>query len=269
MLLNSIVHLLPISSVIIEENTVDQHLTLHLLLPIIIVQNSVDQHIHPMPFSSVIFVSSAVDRHSPYTYTTLHQLLLNSVDQSFYSMSGTIVRNAYVQRSKLAVALGRKRPELFDSAAVFGRVEQPRLCRCIHHAKRWYAVLDQGDVDGKVAPAVDELFGAIQRVNDQKGLGAHTMCGRLLFGHQGQVRERRAQTCGDMPSCGLIRLGHRACIGLGLNIKVGAAIDLHNQGPRFQCEASECGDHVGTSGIRHSVGLVAGSGLRHPINVTL
>ena len=95
MLLISIFHLLPISSVIIVENTVDQHLTLHLLLPIIIVQNSVDQHIHPMPFSSLIFVSSAVDRHSPYTCnTTLHQLLLNSVDQSFYSMSVTIVRNA-------------------------------------------------------------------------------------------------------------------------------------------------------------------------------
>ena len=65
-----------------------------------------------------------------------------------------------------------KLSDLFDRLAVSKGVKQPAFCRCIDDAARWHPVLNIRDINGEIASTVDEFFCAIQRVNNQKNVGA-------------------------------------------------------------------------------------------------
>ena len=68
--------------------------------------------------------------------------------------------------------------------------------RCADHSKAGPAALDQGDVDGELAIAIDELLGAVQRIHQPIApptppLGVGRLCGFL--GKDGQTRDKLLQ----------------------------------------------------------------------------
>ena len=61
---------------------------------------------------------------------------------------------------------------------------------------------------------------------------------RLFFGDQHHIGKGRAQPGRDQRIGGLVRLGHRACIRLGLHLEAGRVVHLHDPVARFQGKAA-------------------------------
>src|SRR5438445_13829976 len=64
-----------------------------------------------------------------------------------------------------------------DDFKRLGTVRAARECHtrggCEHHPERWPPVFDQGDVDGEFAIPLQELLGAIERVDDEKAVAEY------------------------------------------------------------------------------------------------
>ena len=88
--------------------------------------------------------------------------------------------------------------------------------RLVNQSKRRSAGIEQGQVDGKFAAALDKLAGAVQGIEHPqlRPLAALPQGLRIaFFGEQGQVRRQAAQTRLDNPVRGQIGLGKRRVIG--------------------------------------------------------
>jgi 3-deoxy-manno-octulosonate cytidylyltransferase (CMP-KDO synthetase) len=107
-----------------------------------------------------------------------------------------------------------------------------------------HAIFDIGDVHGEITAPLDELLGAIQRIDDQEGLRRQRMAGRLFFGDQDHIGKRRAQARRDDRIRRLIRLGHRAGIALGFHLEIRAIVDLHDTVASFKGKAADGGNQL-------------------------
>ncbi len=73
----------------------------------------------------------------------------------------------------------------FGARGVRRKFDLHRLARCDGHRKQRArrridepksraAVLDQGDIDGEIAPLLDELLGAVERIDEEEAIGQRT-----------------------------------------------------------------------------------------------
>ena len=85
------------------------------------------------------------------------------------------------------------RAGLFLRAAGGVGVEEPALGGGVDDAAGRDAVLDQRDVDGEVAAALDELLGAVERVDEEEDRRAEPVGRLLLLGDDGNLGEGRAR----------------------------------------------------------------------------
>ena len=111
----------------------------------------------------------------------------------------------------------RRRVE-FDRFGRPGRPEKKRpAAGRVDHADLRNAVADQRDVDGEIGVAVDELLGAVERVDQEERIaeiGRHDAFRRLFLGDAGDIRKRGAQAFEDDLLAGAVGLGHRRGVGL-------------------------------------------------------
>ena len=74
---------------------------------------------------------------------------------------------------------------------------EPPRGRSEHHAKARRSIHDQGDVDGVIVTAADELLGSVERIDEEEGVFVRrdsTRCDLLLGDHRnawGRLRQRR------------------------------------------------------------------------------
>ena len=130
--------------------------------------------------------------------------------------------------------------ELFHGAAVDSRHEQSFLGRRINDTQGGHAIFDQSDVHGEIAAAPDEFLRSIERIDDQKGRRVQTMRRGLLFGDEWKIRKSFCQTCRDQPVCSLVRLGDRAFVRLGSDVKVVTHVHMHDDFPCLDRQAAHC-----------------------------
>ena len=71
--------------------------------------------------------------------------------------------------SSAPAAFGRELD--FHRPAGGNRHRKKRARRGIDEPKSGAALLDQGDVDGEIAPLLDELFGAVERIDEEEAAG--------------------------------------------------------------------------------------------------
>ena len=101
----------------------------------------------------------------------------------------------------------------------------------MHHAKRRLSVLDQRDVHGELAVALDELARAIQRIDQPEARpAASRVPGDFLafLGKDRDVRRQRAQTIDDDAIGGEVGSGQRRIVALGLDVEIVAAVHGHD-----------------------------------------
>ena len=112
-----------------------------------------------------------------------------------------------------------------SASAAVKRAVPAAKCGRQHHTEHWFSSLDQSDVDGELAIAVDEFFGAIEWIDQPKAWragidGRDTTGGDRLFGNDGypgiEVREPRQNDGLGL----LIGNGDGGLIGLGLHRKI-------------------------------------------------
>ncbi len=74
------------------------------------------------------------------------------------------------------------------------------------------AVLDEADIDGELAVAVDELLGAVERVDEPeegRRRNRQAVRRRMLLGDDRDVRRRRGESLEDQRLGMLVGKGHR------------------------------------------------------------
>ena len=71
------------------------------------------------------------------------------------------------------------------------------------------------------------------------------MARRLLLGDGRDLREGGGEAAGDQRVGELVGLGDRRGVGLGADVEVGAAVDLHDRRAGLEREAAEGGDDGG------------------------
>ena len=99
--------------------------------------------------------------------------------------------------------------------------------RCLHHAKHAPARVDERDVDGELAIALDELARAIERI-DQPVARPLAACFpvdvRRFLGQDWPIRGQSAQAIDDAPMCGKVGGRQRRAVILLLDREL-AVID--------------------------------------------
>ena len=104
--------------------------------------------------------------------------------------------------------------------------------RDLHHAEHRFVVIDQSDIDGKLADPLDEFLGTVQRINQPKpapdGAFVEGHIGRLL-GKDRNLGSQSPQAVDDRPMRGEVGFGQRALIALFLYVER-RAIDLQDVG---------------------------------------
>ncbi len=153
-----------------------------------------------------------------------------------------IVGTRHLQRPHRARHVLVKDARLLDRGAIGQGIEQPPLRRGIDHAMRGPPVLDISDVDGEIAPALDELLGAVQGVDDQKGRGRLGVAVGLFLGDQGHRGKGRAQAGRDHGVRRLVRRRHGAAVALGADREIGGVVDRHDPVARRQRQAAHFRD---------------------------
>ena len=113
------------------------------------------------------------------------------------------------------------------------------LCSAVHHVhdgrvdhtKYRLTVINQRNIDGKFAVALEKLFGTVKRVHQPVTLPVLTnFPGRRIFLRQDRnVRRQRGEPCDDNFVGGDVSRRHRGVIGFLNGIKrLLTLIDLHN-----------------------------------------
>ena len=119
------------------------------------------------------------------------------------------------RRRAAAPAPGRARAARLVVAIAAQRAEPPRVAchsiarhRRLHHAEHRHAVLDQRDVDGELAIALDELAGAVERIDQPQPppFAAHARR-RILGGFLRQDRDVGRQLAPARRRCSGARRG--------------------------------------------------------------
>ena len=77
---------------------------------------------------------------------------------------------------------------------------------------------------------MNEFFGAIQRVNDEKAVGSNAMAIGLFLGNDFDVGEGCAQTGEYQGIGGLVGGGYGAVVGFQLHVKIVALVNAHDLG---------------------------------------
>ncbi len=109
-------------------------------------------------------------------------------------------------------------------------------------------MFDQGDVDGEIAPPLDELLRSIERIDQKEDIRGEIVAGALFLGHDGNFGECGRETIADHAVGPKIGFGHRRRIGLGRHVEIGSSVDLHDLRARVECQFAEGG---GESGMVH------------------
>ena len=91
-------------------------------------------------------------------------------------------------------------------------------------------MLDQRDVDGELAVALDELAGAVKRVNQEKPFGGfRNTSGRDFFlGDHRDIGKRGGQRLQDHSLGTMVGLGDRRTVAFADMAKGGVGIDGHD-----------------------------------------
>ena len=107
----------------------------------------------------------------------------------------------------------------------------------IHGTHGRHTIFYQPDVDGKISAALDEFFGAVQRVYQKKRLTDIRDTSRrgLLFGHNGNPRRDGSQGSKNHGFSGLVRLGNRRRILLVLHHRSAAKMVPNDESGRHSC----------------------------------
>jgi hypothetical protein len=134
----------------------------------------------------------------------------------------------------IAVAAGVASPRAVAGPAMPQRAGHRRL----DHAEHRHAVLDEGDVDGELAIALDELARAVERIDHPQPRPAPAQrrgnrIGGFLRQHR-HVRRQVAQAGDDAAVRGEVGRGQRAGIGLVRDVEVVGVDreDLRGRRPR-------------------------------------
>ena len=135
---------------------------------------------------------------------------------------GRVGRLADSKRDRLAVAFAKPR------ARAARRIEDPSARRLIDDPEPRDAVDGKADHDGELAVALDELLGAVHRVDDPEAVVREPplRVGRLL-GEDAVVGKVDGQPLDDERVCGLVGIGHRLVADLPLNVRA-VAVELHD-----------------------------------------
>ena len=151
-----------------------------------------------------------------------------------------IVRRADPQGAQRAVG------QFLDTGAIRAGIEQPPLRRRVNHAANRHAVFHQRDIHREIPPALDELLGAVQRIDEpeQRPDLGRLSCRNGLLGHDGHGGRQVLQRLDDEGLGALIGLGDRRLIILAADREVGGVHlqddvarsthdALHRSQPRF------------------------------------
>ena len=141
-----------------------------------------------------------------------------------------------------ALALG---VHLAGPQAARGAIAQTQR-RGIDHAQYRPAPLDQGDIDGELAVALDELLGAVEGIHQPVaplGVGTGEVAGVFLR-QQRQWQGQGGQAIGDKLMGGGVRLGQGGLVGLLLYREV-PAVDGHDGGAGVPGDGFHLGNQFG------------------------
>ncbi len=153
---------------------------------------------------------------------------------------GVAVRLAHHQHRprRRCARMDRFAPSLADAErahALRGEIAGAQHRR-VHHAENRRTVgLDQGDVHGEFAVALDELLGAVERVHQPVAAPAAARLVRNIgsfLRQAGVVRLQRRQPAADDAVCSQVRLGQRRVVVLLRHGEIGA-VDVENGAARL------------------------------------